>query len=264
VDPVSCTPIGVFHGPFRAKSDAPRQARAAESAEGRVELVPGRGFEDALADLQRWRYLWLIFAFDRNEGWRPKVLPPRSAIKRGVFATRAPHRPNPLGLSAVRLLRVDGLIVHVAEVDLLDGTPILDIKPYVAWADAIPDAGGGWLDEAASVDAERPADPGPRWQVEFEDEAMRQLAWLEERGHALRERIATALEAGPHPHAYRRIKRIHGRYRLGVGAFRAWFQVEGEIVRVSALESGEKAARRRSGEDPALHAAFRAAFEAPG
>ena len=84
----------------------------------------------------------MLFWFDRNEGWRPKVLPPRSRSgRKGVFATRSPHRPNPLGLSAVRLERVDGLTLHVSDVDMLDGTPVLDIKPYVAYTDAIADAG---------------------------------------------------------------------------------------------------------------------------
>ncbi|NOY93936.1 MAG: tRNA (N6-threonylcarbamoyladenosine(37)-N6)-methyltransferase TrmO [Deltaproteobacteria bacterium] len=260
VDSVAFTPIGVFHGSYADKSEAPRQPRAGEGVPGRVELVPGRGFEDALVDLEGWDYVWVVFVFHLNAGWRPKVLPPRSATKRGVFATRSPHRPNPIGISAMRLVRVEGLTLHVADVDLLDGTPVLDIKPYVPWADAIPDARSGWL-EGPGVEGERPPDPGPTWSVDFEAQAEAQLAWLEARGWSLRSRILTALAAGPHPHAYRRIKRFGERYRLGVGAFRAWFRVAGERVRVVRLESGEKAAKAREGEDPQLHAAFRARFE---
>jgi len=253
--------IGVFHGGYEAKSEAPRQARLAGTAEGRIVLAPGRGFDDALTDLDGWEYIWLVFLFHRNEGWRPKVQPPRSATKRGVFATRSPHRPNAIGLSAVRLCGVEDLTVRVTEADLLDGTPILDIKPYVAWADAIPSAKSGWL-EGPRMEGARPEDPGPCWQVEFAQDADAQLAWLEAHGEVLRPRIVTALEAGPHPHAYRRIKRIGDDYRLGVGAFRAWFVVEGERVRVLRLSSGEKAARSRAGEDAELHQAFRAMFEA--
>jgi tRNA-Thr(GGU) m(6)t(6)A37 methyltransferase TsaA len=260
VDSITLTPIGTFHGGFTDKSDAPRQPRSAEGVPGRIELTAGRGFEDALSDLLGWDYIWVIFVFDRNPGWRPKVLPPRSATKRGVFATRSPHRPNPIGLSAMRLEGIDGLTLHVSDVDLLDGTPVLDIKPYVAWTDAIPDARSGWL-EADAVEGARPQDPGPRWEVDFGEQAEAQLSWLEGRGVPLRDRIATALEAGPHPHAYRRIKRFGQDYRLGVGAFRAWFRVEGSRVRVVRIESGEKAARSRAGEDPELHAAFRAMFE---
>jgi tRNA-Thr(GGU) m(6)t(6)A37 methyltransferase TsaA len=263
VDAFSFTPIGTFHGEFDQKSQAPRQPRAAEGVPGRIELLPGRGFEDALSDLDGWEYIWVVFVFDRNTSWRPKVLPPRSAKKRGVFATRSPHRPNPIGLSAMRLLRVEGLTLHLCDVDLLDGTPVLDIKPYVAWTDAIPDASSGWLD-APTPTGERPPDPGPRWQIAFAPEAETQLRWLAERGLRLEERIVTALEAGPHPHAYRRIKRMGERYRLGVGAFRAWFRLDAEQVCVLRLESGEKAARAREGEDPELHAAFRARFEMSG
>ena len=86
-------------------------------------------FEHALSNLAEWQYIWVLFWFDRNEGWRPKVLPPRSRSgRKGVFATRSPHRPNPLGLSAVRLERVDGLTLHVSDIDMLDGKHVIDIK----------------------------------------------------------------------------------------------------------------------------------------
>src|SRR6185295_10704904 len=79
----------------------------------------------------------------------PKVLPPRSVTgRKGVFATRSPHRPNPIGLSVVRLERIEGLTLHILDSDMLDGTPVLDIKPYVAYTDSHPDAGNGWLDDA--------------------------------------------------------------------------------------------------------------------
>jgi len=92
--------------------------------------------------------VWLI-AFMHLNGprLRPRVKPPRGGPKRGVLATRAPHRPNPIALSAVRLLAVRGRVLEVADLDLLDGTPILDIKPYIPDFDALPDASRGWLDE---------------------------------------------------------------------------------------------------------------------
>src|SRR5439155_25469237 len=128
--------------PFRDRVSAPRQPRAAEGASGSIELFAGHGYEDALADLDRWQYIWVIFWFHGNEGWKAKVQPPRSTKKRGLFATRTPHRPNPIGLSVLRLERVEGRVVHVRDVDVLDGTPVLDLKPYVPWTDAIPDARG--------------------------------------------------------------------------------------------------------------------------
>ena len=116
---------------------------------GRVERAAGRNFETALRDLNGFERIWLVFVFDRNgAGWRPTAHPPVTApgVSRvGVFASRAPYRPNPIGLSCVRLVGVKGRIVEVEEADLLDGTPILDIKPYIPAADAFPDARVGWV-----------------------------------------------------------------------------------------------------------------------
>ena len=103
------TPIGVVRSPFTEKMQAPRQPSAAQGTLGRVELRAGQDFEHALEDLQTFRYIWLLFWFDQAEGWRPKVLPPRSSKRRGLFATRAPHRPNPIGMSLVELTGIEGL-----------------------------------------------------------------------------------------------------------------------------------------------------------
>ena len=155
-------PIGYVRCALAAKAEAARQPRASGGAPARIELMPGRNFEHALSDLGCWQYIWVLFWFDRNDGWRPKVLPPRSRSgRKGVFATRSPHRPNPLGLSAVRLERVEGLTLHVSDVDMLDGTPVLDIKPYVPYADAFPGARAGWID-AIDLSQGVQSAPGPR------------------------------------------------------------------------------------------------------
>src|SRR6185503_9577700 len=170
-------PIGYVRTELSTKVEAARQPRAGAGAEGRIELLPARNFEHALSNLAEWQFIWVLFWFDRNEGWRPKVLPPRSRSgRKGVFATRSPHRPNPLGLSAVRLTRVDGLTLHISDVDMLDGTPVLDIKPYVAYTDAIADAGAGWL-----TSADEPRDPVPEFDVVWDDIASEQAAWVEAR-----------------------------------------------------------------------------------
>src|SRR5690606_8897037 len=102
----------------------PHQPSAAREVEGSIELYPGHHFEHGLVDLATWSHIWVLFWFHQNAGWRPKVLPPRSLRRRGVFATRAPHRPNPIGLSCVRLMNVQDLTLHVRGVDMLDGTPV--------------------------------------------------------------------------------------------------------------------------------------------
>ena len=228
-------PIGFVHTAAATKVEAARQPRASGGAPGRIELLPGRNFEHALSDLAEWQYLWVLFWFDRNEGWRPKVLPPRSRSgRKGVFATRSPHRPNPLGLSAVRLERVDGLTLHISDVDMLDGTPVLDIKPYVAYTDAIADAGSGWLENGPA-----PRDPVPAFDVEWDAAAAEQAEWVEARtGLNLRERATATLALGPEPHPYRRIRRVQNGFTLCVKDWRLSFSVDARRVRVASIESG--------------------------
>jgi tRNA-Thr(GGU) m(6)t(6)A37 methyltransferase TsaA len=240
-------PIGLVRTAAATKVEAARQPRSrGGGALGRIELLPGRNFEHALANLGEWQYLWVVFWFDRNDGWRPKVLPPRSRSgRKGVFATRSPHRPNPLGLSAVRLERVDGLTLHVSDVDMLDGTPVLDIKPYVAYTDAIVDAGSGWL-----ADGDAPRDPIPEFEVRWDVSAAEQAEWIEARtGLKLRERATATLALGPEPHPYRRIRREQVGFTLCVKDWRLRFGVEGRQVSVASIESGvRKPLLRRGGE----------------
>ncbi len=245
-------PIGVARTPFVERADAPRQPRTGGTTEGRIELFAGRGLEDALVDLDSWDHIWVIYWFDRNDGWRPKVQPPRSRVKRGVLATRAPHRPNPIGLSALRLLRVEGLALHVADVNLLDGTPVLDIKPYLAFADALPDANGGWLER------ERVGDPGPSYDVRLAPLAREQVEFLRGLGVDIETRIRSVLALGPEPHAYRRIRREGGVSTLAVKEWRVCFVVEGARMRVDEVRTGYRPAQLFGSDDPALdvHRAF--------
>src|SRR4051812_4451741 len=179
-------PIGYLRSSLETKVEAARQPQAAAGAEARIELLPGRHFEHALDDLDRWELIWVIFWFHLNADWRPKVLPPRSTTgRKGVFSTRSPHRPNPIGLSVVRLERIDGLTLHICDCDIVDGTPILDIKPYVAYTDAHPSAGSGWLETA---------DPVRAFVVQFEPLAEEQASWIEANTTlALRERVQSTL-----------------------------------------------------------------------
>ncbi len=261
-------PIGVVRTTLASKVEAPRQPRAAEDAAGRIELFPGRNYEHALDDLEGWEFLWVVFWFHLNESWRPKVLPPRSSSgRKGVFATRSPHRPNPLGLSAVRLERIEGLTLFIRDVDMVDGTPVLDLKPYVPYTDAHPEARSGWLDDAArAAGGVTPADPLEAWLVRFEQLAAEQAGWIETRtGFAIRERIAAALTLGPAPHPYRRIRREANGLRLAVKDWRVRFEVVGRELRVSSIETGYRASElaraQDGGNDPlAAHRAFVAAW----
>ncbi len=151
--------IGFARSPYKERFGAPRQASVTDEtrdgvlAEGAIELLPDIPAE-ALDDLAGFDLVWAIYVLHLNlvdagapTPYRAHVRPPRDPSRaRGLFATRAPHRPNPIGLSALRVRGIEGRIVRVAGLDLLDGTPILDLKPYVPYADAFPDARAGWLD----------------------------------------------------------------------------------------------------------------------
>jgi tRNA-Thr(GGU) m(6)t(6)A37 methyltransferase TsaA len=259
---LTLTPIGFVRTLLDSKVEVARQPRAGGVA-GRIELVSGSNFEHALRDLEGWDYLWVIFWFDRNGGWRPKVLPPRSRSgRKGVFATRSPHRPNPLGLSAVRLERVEGLTLHVADLDMLDGTPVLDIKPYVAYTDALPQARNGWLEEDEARATSAPHDPVAAFEVVFDALAAEQAAWVEARtGLTLRERATATLSLGPEPHPYRRIRRAGDGLVLAVKDWRLRCSVEGRRVAVHEIASGYRDAQlapRREGLDLSAHREFRA------
>lgn len=152
---VTLDTIGVVRSPYRERFGTPRQPGVTAGTLGgvaqkaRVELYDGRRFELALRGLGDFEYCWVVSYFHLNQGWRPLVTPPRGPrARQGVFATRAPHRPNPVGLSCVRVTGVDeaARAIHFEGCDLLDGTAVLDIKPYVPYADAFPHARAGWLD----------------------------------------------------------------------------------------------------------------------
>lgn len=207
-------PIGVIHTPFQRKYDAPRQPGVdADSDLSIVRLHPQRNYEQALDDLDGCERIWLVVWFDRVSGWKPKVLPPRGRTKRGVFATRSPHRPNPIGLTCCELVCIKGLEVTVRGTDLLDGTPVVDIKPYIAYADAFPESGVRWMDELGDL----------RYSVEHPN-----VSELPAEVTAYVHRI---LSVDPFPHPYRRIvKEDNGVYVIAVGVFRVRYTVQGYNV----------------------------------
>ncbi|HET6338169.1 MAG TPA: tRNA (N6-threonylcarbamoyladenosine(37)-N6)-methyltransferase TrmO [Polyangiales bacterium] len=243
--PLALTPIGVVHSPWKDKHGTPRQPAFARGVAGQIEIIAGAEYEHALEDIETWSHIWVLFWFHKNTGWNPKVLPPRSQKKRGVFATRSPHRPNPIGLSVVRLERIEGRVLHVLDLDILDQTPVLDLKPYVAYTDSIPAAGGGWLETA-----DAPPDPGPQYGVTYAPLAEQQLAWLEGKAaFDLRAMAEDVLRAGPTPHPYRRIRAHEGHYSLGAKDFRVLFTVDLDTNQVTVLEVAS-GYRKRVLEDP--------------
>ncbi len=142
-------PIGVVRSPFRVHVGTPRQPGVDPVADG--EIVLRAGLQNCLKDLKGFSHLWVLFWCNFSRGWNAQVVPPRDTKKRGLFATRSPHRPNPIGLSVVQLLDVRGTRLRVRGLDMLDGTPVIDLKPYVRYADLRPDATDGWIAELPTV-----------------------------------------------------------------------------------------------------------------
>jgi len=145
--------IGFVRSPNTDPSKTPIQPTYAKDIEGRVEVLPE--FAEGLRDIEGFSHIYLIFALDRAGEPKLIVKPYLSDELRGVFATRAPSRPNAIGMSLVRLLRREGNVLHISGVDILDGTPVLDIKPYSSRLDSRLDAASGWLEDVDSETAER-------------------------------------------------------------------------------------------------------------
>ena len=140
---VQYEPIGVIKTPYKEKKCTPIQPAGARDIRGRIELDPK--YVDGLKDLDGFSHIILVYHFHMTDGYSLHVQPYMDNMKRGAFATRIPGRPNPIGISVVRLDMVEGATLHIRDVDMLDGTPLLDIKPYVPEFDSVPDAEIGWL-----------------------------------------------------------------------------------------------------------------------
>ena len=157
---LTLTPVAIIHTPYKEKFSVPRQPNLVQDGVGVVELLPPYNVPEAVRGLEQFSHIWLIFQFDKVPvgKWQPTVRPPRLGGNQrvGVFASRATHRPNPLGLSKVELKKIEcrhgQVLLHLGAVDLVDGTPIFDIKPYIAYADSEPDAQSGFAQEKPKTD----------------------------------------------------------------------------------------------------------------
>ena len=228
-------PIGYVRTGSQRKFDAPSQPASDGEESNTIELLPGKRYELALQDLASFDRIWLIWWFDRNSRWRPTVLPPRGPAKRrGVFATRSPHRPNPLGITCATLRGVQGLTLEVGPLDLLDGTPILDIKPYIATVDSFPSSSLGWLQEVESSES-----ASPTFEIEIDPAAEAQLNWLRDNwGIDFTARAFGILQRDPTPHRTRRILKMGSRFRMACGAWRIFYRLEGDRVVIEEIEKG--------------------------
>ncbi|MCB1758523.1 MAG: tRNA (N6-threonylcarbamoyladenosine(37)-N6)-methyltransferase TrmO [Gammaproteobacteria bacterium] len=225
--------IGIVHSPYKEKFGVPRQPGLVPQAHGSLELLPPYNRAETVIGLEGYSHIWIQFLFDRNPHgeWQPTVRPPRLGGNRrvGVFASRSPFRPNPIGLSVVKLERValerGGVTLEISGIDLVDGTPVLDIKPYLAYVDSIPEARSGYAESAPVADLE----------VRFSPLAERQLQ-QRQGGGALKVLIEGVLASDPRP-AYRRSEQ-HGRvYGVRLHDFDLRWRLDEHGVEVVELAS---------------------------
>ncbi len=165
---LTLSPIGVVRSPFIMREDAPRQANVGDPVRGTIVLkrmIRGSGAQNMLKDLIGFSHLIVLYWFHHSHGWRPQLVPPRDTVKRGLFATRAPDRPNPIGMSVLKIEDVYGIRIDVSGIDLLDGTPVLDLKPYIPAYDSFPAATAGWVDALAN--------PGPDHRMRYDGPGQR-------------------------------------------------------------------------------------------
>ncbi len=226
--------IGVIHSCFKQKFGIPRQPGLVIEAQASLELLSPYDCAEALTELAGFSHLWIIFVFHQSlrDGWCPTVRPPRLGGNRriGVFASRSPFRPNPIGLSVVRLQGIveqDGKrLLKLGGIDLLDGTPVLDIKPYLPYGDAIADARAGYAQAA----------PRTLLPVAFSPVAEAQIKVAEEDYPGLQRLIEQVLAADPRP-AYQAAKPQRRQFGMRLWDYDVqWEMVDGG-VRVTGLVS---------------------------
>ena len=222
-------PIGVIarmHSDFTTKFGIPRQSGLVEELRSTIVFEPEYRNQDALRGIEDFSHLWIIWQFSEavRQGWSPTVRPPRLGgnTRMGVFATRSPFRPNNLGLSCVRLLGMEhtekyGTVLHVGGADLMDGTPIFDIKPYIPYSDCKPGASGGFTDHTGDFLLE----------VDFPQELLKKLP--EEKQKA----AVGVLSHDPRPSYQRNADRVYG---LSFAGFDIRFTVAGKKLTVQTVE----------------------------
>ena len=215
-------PIARMHSDFATKFGIPRQSGLVEQLRSTIVFEPEFRNDDALRGIEDFSHLWIIWQFSEavRDGWSPTVRPPRLGgnTRMGVFATRSPFRPNNLGLSCVKLLGVEhteefGTVLHVGGADLMDGTPIFDIKPYIPYSDSHPDALGGFTNTAGDFLLE----------VNFPDDLLQKLP------EDKREAAIGVLSHDPRPSYQRKPGRIYG---LTFAGFDIRFMVEENTLTV--------------------------------
>ncbi|MDD1784436.1 tRNA (N6-threonylcarbamoyladenosine(37)-N6)-methyltransferase TrmO [Enterovibrio sp. ZSDZ35] len=228
----SLNPIGTIHSPYKEKFAVPRQPGLAPSAVASISLIGDANNEDTVRGIEQFSHLWVLFLFDQNleQGWTPTVRPPRLGGNErvGVFASRATFRPNGIGMSVVPLKGVrkvgSQVFVDIGSCDLVDGTPIIDIKPYIPYSDSVSNAEGGYAAEAP-----------PTLDVTFSDAAL-QVLTRDKDGTNKKQVIAEVLAQDPRP-AYKKGKADTKEYAVHLFNFNVKFTIDEAVITVTVIEA---------------------------
>lgn len=232
MNPIQLTPIGIIHSPFKEKFGIPRQPGLAPSSSAVLELIEPYNVAETVRGLEQFSHVWIIFLFHEtaNRGWTPTVRPPRLGGNKavGVFASRSTHRPNPIGMSVAELVKIDAdnnsVKIHLNNIDLIDGTPVLDIKPYIPYSDSISNAKGGFANKA----------PETLLEVVFSSKAEGQLNSRPK----LKSLIIEILSLDPRP-AYKANKVDEKIYGIVLEDVDVKFRIEGKTAFVIEVDKGK-------------------------
>jgi tRNA-Thr(GGU) m(6)t(6)A37 methyltransferase TsaA len=226
-------PIAFFKCTKLNPLDAAQQGSLDQNSVGSIDIQQFPQWQQMLENLEGFSHLWLIFIFHKHsQKWKPKVWPPRSPKKVGVFASRSPYRPNPIGMSAVELVKIEGSIITIKAHDLLDGTPILDIKPYLAYSDSWPHAKNGWLDECEE------------YSISYSEIAKTQLEYLKQHNVDIESIIQQQLRFSPTEKNKKRINLIDKENQVWVLSIRTWrvkWHLQEKKIHVENIFSGYSA-----------------------
>jgi len=253
-------PVGYVRSENKYRYETPRQGVLENNSESYIELLPQNNFEQAVKDLEGFERIWVIYQFHLNNNWKPLVQPPRHTRKKvGVFATRAPYRPNPVGISCVKLNRIEGLKIYISNSDILDGSPVIDIKPYLPYSDSFPDSKTGWVKHGLEE----------IYNVNFLEDAETRLEWLKKEANInLKSFAKLQLEFNPTDDSRKRITKIsETNYVLAYRTWRISYNVDAEqhTLTIENIFSGYTPdelnnLQENKYEDKELHIKFNSSF----
>ena len=194
---ITYNPIGTFYSTENEKYQIPNQSGLDNNMEGFIEINKDLNVSQVLHGLEGFNFIWIIFHFHKVDNWKNMISVQRSEKKQGVFSTRSPHRPNPIGISCIEVKEIKGREIRLISPDLMNGTPILDLKPYLAYSDSKPNASNGWLENQQTPE---------KYSIELNNISKTKISWLGERKIQIMNYINTTLVFFPQPNKKKRIQ----------------------------------------------------------